>query len=265
MKIGFFDSGLGGLFLLKKVVKVLPQYDYLFLGDLKHSPYGSCSAQAVQDFTRQGVDYLFKNGCQLIVIACNTATILALRKIQQEYLPTHYPQRRVLGVLVPTLEEVVRQKVKRLGVLATVATVNSAVYIQEIKKLDGKIKIYQNAAPLLVPLVENNGLRWASPVLRQYLNPLLAKKVQAIILGCTHYPILKNKIKKIIGSKIRIISQDDIIPIKLADYLKRHPEIEKKLSKNGKIALEVTDLGADFCQTARKWFGRDIKLKLISI
>jgi len=263
MKIGFFDSGLGGLFLLKKVVKVLPQYDYLFLGDLKHSPYGNRSAQAIDNFSQEAVNYLFENGCQLVIIACNTATILALRKIQQEYLPANYPGRRVLGVLVPTLEETTKQNIKRLGVLATAATVNSKVYVKELQKLHGEIKVFQNAAPLLVSLVENDGLRWAGPILKEYLKPLMNKKVEAIILGCTHYPVLKNEIKKIVGYKIKIISQDDIIPAKLADYLKRHPEIEKKLSKGGRITLEVTDLSVDFRRTAKKWFGKEISLKLV--
>lgn len=264
MKIGFFDSGLGGLFLLKKVVKALPQYDYLFLGDLKNSPYGSRSPQAVYDLTCRAVEHLFKNDCQLVILACNTATILALRKIQREYLPANYPDRRVLGVLVPTLEEAIEQGFKRIGVLATAATVKSEVYVKEIKKINKHIKIFQSAAPLLVPLAENNALHLAGPILKEYLRPLLNKKMEALILGCTHYPILKKAIKEIVGEKVKIISQDEIMPKKIAEYLVRHPEIEENISRNKKVAIEVTDLNDDFCRTARKWFGKDISLRLVS-
>lgn len=264
MKIGFFDSGLGGLFLLKKTVKLLPQYEYLFLGDLKNSPYGNRSPEAVYDLTCRAVNYLFKEDCQLIILACNTATILALRKIQREYLSANYPDRRVLGVLVPTLEDVIDQGVKRIGVLATLATVKSEAYSREIKKINSQIKIFQNAAPLLVPLVENDGLRWVEPILKEYLRPLLRKKVEALILGCTHYPILKNRIKKVIGKKIKIISQDEIISKKIKEYLIKHSEIERKISRNRKITLEVTDLSDGFLKLAKKWFGKKINLKTVS-
>ncbi|MEK7160693.1 MAG: glutamate racemase [Patescibacteria group bacterium] len=264
MKIGFFDSGLGGLFLLKKVIKVLPQYDYLFLADLRQSPYGNRSPQVIYDFTREAAEYLFKNDCQIIILACNTASALALRKLQQEYLSTSYPGRRLLGVVVPTIEEVLKYKIKRLGILATKATIESGVYIKEIRKLNSKIRVFQYSAPLLVSLIENNSLRWAEPILRAYLKPLVSKKVEAIILGCTHYAVLKKRVQKIVGPKIKVISQEEIIPQKLADYLARHPEIAGKLSKTGKIIFETTDLGADFCQIAKKWFGKNIDLKLVA-
>ena len=263
MTIGFFDSGLGGLFLLKKAIKVLPRYDYLFLADLKRSPYGNRSPRVIYDFTCEAVEHLFKNGCQIIIVACNTASALALRKLQQEYLSLKYPGRRILGVVVPTIEEVLKYKIKRLGVLATKATTESGVYAAEIKKLNPGIKVFQYSAPLLVALVENDGLRWAEPILRAYLKPLLAKKVEAIILGCTHYAVLKSLAQKIVGPKIRVISQDEIIPKKLAAYLKCHPEMTKKLGRRGKIIFETTDLGADFCRTAKKWFGKNIDLKLV--
>lgn len=264
MKIGFFDSGLGGLFLLKRTAKVLPPGEYLFLADLKRSPYGNRSPQVIYDFTREAIEYLFKNDCQIIILACNTASALALRRLQQEYLPQKYPDRRLLGVVVPTIEEALKYRIKKLGVLATKATIKSGVYVKEIKKRKADIKIFQQAAPLLVPLIENNSLRWAEPILRAYLKPLINKKAEAIILGCTHYAVLKSLVKKIVGPKIKVISQDDIIPKKLADYLARHPEIANKISKTGKIFFETTDLGADFCQTAKKWFGKEIDLKLIT-
>jgi glutamate racemase len=266
MKIGIFDSGMGGLFLMRKIVKKLPQYDYLYLGDTKRTPYGNRSAETVYQFTKKAVDYLFKKNCQLIILACNTGSAQALRKIQREYLPAHYPRRRVLGVIVPTVEKISEADgIKRIGVLATQGTVESKIFEIELKKINPKIKIFQQAAPLLVPLVENNGLKWAEPILKEYLNPLIKKKVEVILLGCTHYPILKNKIRKIAGKKTKVFSQDELIPDKLADYLKRHLEIDKKLAKNRGRIFEVTDMTPHLKTAAKKWFGKNISLKLASI
>lgn len=273
MKIGFFDSGLGGLFIFKNVVKRLPRYDYLYLGDTKRVPYGNRSQETIYQFTRQAVDYLFSKNCQLVILACNTASAQALRKIQKECLPRHYPTRRVLGVIIPTIEATLETKnIKKVGVLATLSTVNSKTFIREFKKTSPKIKVFQQAAPLLVPLVENNGIKWANPILKEYLGPLLNKKVDTIILGCTHYPALKNKIRKIVGKaelssgkKIKVISQNEIIPEKLADYLKRHPEIEKQIEKSGQRIFAVTDITKDFAKTAKKWFGENICLKVVNL
>lgn len=230
MKIGVFDSGLGGLFILRALKKQLPEYDYIYLGDTQRVPYGNRSREAIYHFLEQAVDYLFKENCALIIIACNTASAEALRKIQQHYLPRHYPTRRVLGVIIPTAEEVLTVKnIQRLGVLATQGTVNSGAYVREIKKLNPRIQVFQSAAPLLVPLIENNGAKWSEPILQEYLKPLLRKRVQAIILGCTHYPALKVKIRSMAG--VKVISQDECLSDKLGDYLRRHPEIDKRLSK----------------------------------
>ncbi len=280
MRIGIFDSGLGGLIILKKIVEKLPQYDYLYLGDTKRVPYGNRSQKTIYELTREAVDYLFKKNCQLIILACNSASSQALRKIQKEYLPRHYPSRRVLGVIRPTVEAVAQNKhakaltnrhtridntIKRVGVLATSSTIDSSVFVKEIKKLNPKIKVFQQAAPLLVPLVENDGLKWSEPIIKNYLKPLLNKKVDAIILGCTHYPILKNKIRKLIGRNTEVVSQDEIIPLKLKDYLKRHPETEKRLSKIKGRIFEVTDITDNFKKIAKKWFGRNIQLKEVEI
>lgn len=264
MKIGIFDSGLGGLFILKSIIKKLPNYDFLYLGDTQRTPYGNRSPDVVYQFTKEAVDYLFKKGCFLIILACNTASSLALRKIQREYLPKKYPKRRVLGVIIPTIEEAIKRKVKRIGVLATQSTVASEVFKKEIKKNNPQIKVFQKPAPLLVPLIENNGLKWATPILKNYLKPLIRKKVEIVILGCTHYPLLKNKIRKLVGSNVKALSQDEIIPQKLLDYFKRHPEIEEKLTKKGKKFFEVTDLTIYFQKTAQKWFGENILLKKVS-
>jgi len=266
MKIGVFDSGLGGLFVLRSVIKKLPKYDYIYLGDTKRLPYGNRSQKTIYEFTKEAVEYLFKKDCQLVVLVCNSASAQALRKIQKEYLPKHYPERRVLGVIVPAVESVLQdKKLKRVGILATTSTVNSGVYIKEIKKINSRVKVFQQAAPLLVPLIENGGLEWVEPILKHYLAPLLIKKVNAVVLGCTHYPILKSKIRKMAGKGVKIISQDEIIPRKLADYLKRHPEIDKKLAKNKRREFLVTDITDNFQKTAKKWFGKDVKLKLVDL
>ncbi len=265
MKIGIFDSGVGGLLLLKSISKQLPQYDYLYLGDTKRVPYGGRSQETIYQFTLEAVEYLFQNDCKLIILACNTASTRALRRIQREYLPKYYPDRRVLGVIVPTVETAVQIGSSRIGVLATQATVSSNAIVEEFKKIKPNVKVYQQAAPLLVPLIENDGLQWAGPILREYLKPLLKQKVEAIVLGCTHYPILKRGIRSVVGKGIQIISQDDIVPAKLKSYLQKHPEIEKVLSRRKKIDLRVTDLTEHYEKLSQKWLGSKVKHKLVSL
>ncbi len=263
MKIGIFDSGLGGLVIAKAIFKELPKYDYIYLGDTARVPYGNRSQQTIFEFTRQAVDFLFKQNCALIIIACNTSSAMALRRIQREYLPKKYPNRRVLGVIVPTIEEI-RNTPRKIGVLATTSTIKSHSYKKELMKLNRQIKIFEQEAPLLVPLIENNTLKKSGDILKSYLKPMLAEKVDDILLGCTHYPILKNAIKKIAGKKIKIISQEEIIPGKLKTYLKRHPEIESKLSKKRERLFEVTDKNTNFDEVAKTLFGKKIKFKLVN-
>lgn len=265
MKIGIFDSGVGGLIITKAIRKYLPKYDYVYLGDTKRVPYGSRSHETVYQFTKEGVKYLFeKEYCNLIVLACNTASARALRRIQQEYLPKYFKDKKVLGVLIPTAEEA--SKYKKVGVLATVGTVNSKTFPNEIKKLNRSVKVYQNPAPMLVPLIEAGEEKQVVIFLKKYLTPLKAKshKLEAVILGCTHYPILKKKIKNILPKSVRIISQDEIIPKKLKEYLKVHKEIEKKLSKKGSIKILVTDITENVSLLTKKWFG-NTKPKLITL
>ena len=265
MKIGIFDSGVGGLVLLKSIAKKLPQYDYLYLGDTKRVPYGGRSQDTIYQFTKEAVDYLFQNNCKLVILACNTASTRALRRLQREYLPKHYPDRKILGVIIPTVEVVIELiDINKVGVLATQATVNSDVFIEECIKLNPKLKIYQQAAPLLVPLVEHDGMKWAEPILKHYISPLLKQKVQAIILGCTHYPIFKTALRRLVGKNVNIISQDEIVPAKLLKYLRNHSEIEKTLSKHGKVELRVTDITEHYKTLTRKWFGKDIPIKKVS-
>lgn len=262
MKIGLFDSGLGGLIVTHSVVAALPQYDYVYLGDTARVPYGNRSQEVIYDFTLSAVKFLFQQGCQLVIIACNTASAEALRKIQQEYLPAHYPDRRVLGVLIPAAEEAVQQtRNDNIGVIATRSTVDSGAYLKEIHKLAPHATVTQQTAPLLVPLIENNALQYASPMLDDYLAPLLAANIDTLILGCTHYPLLKQQIQQKVGEGVQLISQDDIIPAKLAAYLQRHSEIEGKLTQNVTQQFFTTDINPTTQEVATTLFEQSVPFK----
>lgn len=265
MNIGVFDSGLGGLTILRAVVRCLPQYNYLYLGDTQRVPYGNRSQETIYQFTKEAVEYLFQQDCQLIVLACNTASTRALRRIQREYLPKHYPDRRVLGVIIPTVEVAKEGRAKRVGVLATTATVESNAFPKELKKIYPEAKVFQQTAPILVPLIENAALKWSGPILESYLRPLLRKKIDTLILGCTHYPHLKPQIQKIVGKNVRIIAQNELIPKKLKTYLERHPEIEQRLTKKKRVHIRVTDLTPAFQVLSKKWFGKTVKLTVCSL
>lgn len=266
MKIGVFDSGLGGLFTLKSLAQKLPDYDYIYLGDTKRLPYGNRSGETIYQFLEEAVEYLFHHDCKLIIVACNTASAEALRRIQQEYLPLHYPGRKVLGIIVPAVEAALKDSsAKKIGVLATQATVDSKTFLREIKKLRRAVRVYQEAAPLLVPMIENDSTNFIDPVLRSYLAPLIRKKIDVLILGCTHYPIIKRRIQKIFGERIKIISENEIISAKLAGYLRQHPEIDKGLSKHGRREFFVTGLTPTTKLLAQKWFGGEIRLKIVTL
>jgi glutamate racemase len=262
MKIGIFDSGLGGLLITHRLIQALPEYDYLYIGDTARVPYGNRSEETIYNFTLQAVEYLFAQDCGLIVIACNTASAKALRRIQQEYLPKHYPDRRVLGVLIPAAEAAVAAtKSRRVGLIATRGTVASRTFDNELRKLDPQVTLTSNPAPLLVPLVENDGLKWAGPILEEYLAPLAS--TDTLILGCTHYPYMKDVIRQKVGEKVAVVSQDEIVPPKLANYLSRHPDLERKLSKGGRRQFQVTDVTDDTRKLARELFSEPIDLELI--
>lgn len=265
-RIGVFDSGLGGLFLLRALVRKLPAYDYVYVGDTKRVPYGNRSPEAVYEFTREAVEYLFqKQRCSVVVVACNTASALALRRLQRELLPQKYPKRRILGVLVPLAEAVGERNFQRVGVLATEATIHSRAITRELQKRTPAIRVFERAAPLLVPLVESGELQWADDIIAAYLRPLLQKGIDGLLLGCTHYPILKRRICRIAGTSVSVISQDDFLGAKLAAYFKRHPEIEKRLSRGGRQAIFVTDKTPIFEKRARQWFGKDVTLRLLDL
>ena len=263
MKIGVFDSGLGGMVIMGSLAEALPQYDYVYLGDAARVPYGNRSHDLVYQFTVAAVDYLFAHGCGLIIVACNTASAEALRRVQQEYLPTHYPNRRVLGVLIPTAEAAADGG-GRVGVLATAGTVASKAYVREIHKLAPHIEVVQAAAPLLVPIIESGEMQWIDPILESYLQPLLDQHITKLILGCTHYPVLKEMIRGKVGDDIRVLSQDEIIPSRLADYLQRNHEIAGTLSTDGTREFLVTDVTPGSRALANQLYGVDIDLLLVN-
>lgn len=279
LKIGFFDSGLGGLTIFKEVVKALPKYSYIYLGDNSRAPYGGRSQEIIYQFTTEGIRELFKRNVQLVILACNTSSSV-LRKIQQEFLPRASLGKRVLGIIIPTAEEVANPHAKNIGILATEATVNSLVFPKEINKIYPKTKVYQQACPLLVPMIEAGEIKWKGLdlIIQKYLKELFkkSKKIDTIILACTHYPIiknkflrnlhfLKNKIKKYLPKNIRVISQGKIVAKKLKDYLKRHPEIEEKLSKTKERIFLTTENSKRIRNLAKLFYGQPIKLEVINL
>ena len=268
--IGIFDSGYGGLTVMKEIVKKLPQYDYLYLGDNARSPYGPRSFNTVYEYTLQAVKWFFDKGCPLVVLACNTASAKALRSIQQNDLPSIDPQKRVLGVIRPTTEVIGNySKTKCIGLLATTGTVASDSYKIEIEKFFPEVKLFQQACPMWVPLVENDEhtTEGADYFINKCISQLLAQSssIDTIVLACTHYPLLMDKIKKIAPSGIKIISQGEIVANSLSDYLDRHPEIGKNLSKNGERHFYTTDSAKDFDKQAAKFYESSVKSQQVHL
>lgn len=268
--IGFFDSGLGGLTILKEVVKKLPQYSYIYLGDNARTPYGSRSGEVIYRFTCEGVEELFKRGAELVILACNTSSAAALRKIQQEFLPKNYPDKKTLGIIIPTAEEIGNMtKSREVGILATEATVNSGAYSSEINKINPGVKVYQQACPLFVPIIEAGEKDWKGLdlAIKKYLNELFlnSRKIDTIILGCTHYAIIEKKIKKYLPNGVKIVSQGQIVSEKIGDYLKRHPEIENKLSKGGERIFLTTENSERIKKLADLFYGEKINIEAINI
>jgi glutamate racemase len=259
--IGVFDSGLGGLTVLRAFLRNLPQYDYLYLGDNARTPYGNKSLDVIYEYTRQAVEFLFGRGCVLIILACNTASAKALRKIQQDWLPSHYPDRRVLGVVIPLAEVGVHMtRYGRIGVIGTRATIETKVYQQELDKLKGDLKVYGLACPLLVPLVEEGwvGRPETNRILKKYLRHLKDRKVDTLILACTHYPFLQKDIERIMGKNCNILNGPEIVADRLEDYLHRHPEIESRVTRNGEVSYFTTDDPERFRRFGEKFLSQTI-------
>lgn len=270
--IGVFDSGYGGLTVLKELLQALPQHDFLYLGDNARTPYGTRSFDVVYEYTLQAVKHLFNEGCPLVIIACNTASAKALRNIQMLDLPHIAPNNRVLGVIRPSVEKVSEMsKNGHVGVLGTVGTVVSESYPIELEKWsDGKVKsTVQEACPMWVPLVENNEIRsqGADYFVKKNIQNILAKdqNMDTLILGCTHYPLLLEQIKKYVPDSIEILTQGQIVADKLVDYLQRHPEMKKRLSTDGTLEFQTTESAYSFEEKAALFMGRKIEAKTVHL
>lgn len=266
--IGVFDSGYGGLTILSKIRETLPQYDYIYLGDNARTPYGTRSFEIVYEFTLQAVNKLFEMGCHLVILACNTASAKALRTIQMNDLPHLDPQRRVLGVIRPTVECIGSITHSRhVGVLATAGTIKSESYPMEIHKLFPDIHVSGEACPMWVPLVENNEAQspGADYFIQKYIDALLHKdqQIDTVILGCTHYPLLLPKIKHFMPDGIEIVSQGEYVAESLKDYLLRHPEIAAKCTQNGKCTFCTTEAEEKFIESASAFLNEDITVKRV--
>ena len=268
--IGIFDSGYGGLTVMKEIVKVLPEFDYIYLGDNARAPYGTRSFETVYKYTLQAVDWLFNEGCHLVILACNTASAKALRTIQLNNLPKTKPIHRVLGVIRPITESINQYtKSNHVGVLGTTGTVLSQSYPIEIAKFFPKISVVQEACPLWVPLVESGEFEspGADYFIKKHLDNILNSDplIDTLILGCTHYPLLISKIRKYISNNIQIISQGEIVSRSLADYLQRHPEIQELCSKSGQYKFFTTDTSDVFPNYASLFFGQQVKAKQLTL
>ncbi len=268
--IGVFDSGYGGLTILEQIRKELPGYDYLYLGDNARTPYGTRSFEVVYRFTLQCVEYLFGQGCQLVILACNTASAKALRTIQQNDLAIIDPNRRVLGVIRPTVEEVGKlTKTNHIGLLATSGTVLSDSYPLEIHKINPDIQVTSEACPMWVPLIENNEHlhEGADYFVKKNIQNLFNndKQIDTVILGCTHYPLLYDKIARELPRGVTIISQGEIVARSLADYLHRHPEMDEKCSKNGHCRYLTTENPGKFSSSASIFLSGDIQAEHVEV
>ncbi|MFT3982195.1 MAG: glutamate racemase [Ferruginibacter sp.] len=262
--IGVFDSGYGGLTVLKTIAATLPQYDYLYLGDNARAPYGPRSFQQVYEYTLEAVKWFFKQDCPLVILACNTASAKALRTIQQNDLERIAPGKRVLGVIRPTAEVIGQySKTGHVGVLGTRGTVLSESYLIEIAKFFPQIQVSQEACPMWVPLIENNEYQkpGADYFVKQHINNLLAKddKIDTVLLACTHYPLLMKKLAWFIPAGVQVLEQGKIVADSLVDYLHRHPEIDEQCSRGGNISFYTTGDTADFDEHAANFFGRPVK------
>src|SRR4051812_43167694 len=268
--IGVFDSGYGGLTVLKEIVRKLPQYDYIYLGDNSRSPYGNRSFETVYHYTLQCVQWLFSQECPLVILACNTASAKALRTIQQNDLPKIDATKRVLGVIRPT-SEIIGQytKNKKVGILATRGTVQSQSYVIEINKFFPDVKVEQEACPMWVPLVENkeHESHGADYFIKKNIGELLKKDrdIDTILLACTHYPLLKKKIEQYVPVDVTILSQGEIVANSLADYLEHHPEMEQQLSQFAHRRFYTTDDTTDFDSQAETFYGESINSEHIDL
>jgi glutamate racemase len=270
MQIGIFDSGFGGLSVFKAIEKTLPEYNYVYLGDSARAPYGNHSHEVISTYVQEAVEYLFTQyDCQVVILACNTASAQALRKLQQEWLPQNYPDRRVLGVIRPVAEKIAEiAPKKKIGVIGTRATIRSKVFTTEIEQqLKGEANVLEQACPLLVPIVEEGFHKRSETkrILKHYLAPLKEAQVDVLINGCTHYQLMEDTIKKIMGKRVLVLDSPQVVADSFADYLQRHTEIETVLAKEGERLFLTTDDQVRFNQLASQFIGSPIKAINVSI
>ena len=268
--IGVFDSGYGGLTILKEIRDRLPQYDYIYLGDNARAPYGSRSFEVIYDYTWQAVQALFDRGCSLVILACNTASAKALRSIQQKQLPLLEGNRRVLGVIRPSTEILgTITHTGHVGILATEGTVKSGSYVIELEKFAPQITVVQHACPMWVPLVENN--EYLSPggtyFLQQDLLSLLQQdpKIDTILLACTHYPVLLETLRALLPEHVQVVSQGPLVAERLGDYLERHPEIAERCSTGGQVEYLTTESAETFDANASRILGKTVSSTHIAL
>lgn len=268
--IGVFDSGYGGLTILREITNVLPEYDYLYLGDNARAPYGTRSFECVYRFTLQAVEHLFSRGCPLVIIACNTASAKALRTIQQNDLPRIDPARRVLGVIRPTVEKIGEiSRNGNIGLVATPGTVASRSYEMEIAKLHPDFRTYALACPMWVPLVENEETETpgAEYFVRRDISRLFGKcaDIDTVVLGCTHYPLLYDTIRRVVPDTVQVVAQGGIVASSLADYLRRHPEMESRLTRGGAVEYLTTEHSGKFAGLASVFLHHAIDARHIDL
>ncbi|MFH1564618.1 MAG: glutamate racemase [bacterium] len=270
--LGIFDSGFGGLSVFKDIAKLLPEYNYIYLGDSARAPYGCRSQNIIYGFSKDAIDFLFDKGCEMIIVACGTASSEALRKLQQEYLPKKYPNRRILGIIRPLAEEAVKTtRFGRIAVVGTLSTIESNSFARELKKADSErrlnlqrggsasanLEINQKACPLLVPLIEEGWIKKPETkmILKKYLRELKQKRVDTLILGCTHYSLLFKEFKRVMGKNCNVLDGGKIVAESLKNYLERHPEIESKLKKESKKVFYTTDDAVAFARLGSRFLG----------
>jgi glutamate racemase len=257
MKIGFFDSGLGGLYMMKEVMDSFKGHDFIYLGDSKHLPYGDKTPEEIYTYTKEGVTYLLNKGADIVVIACNSAsTHTKMTGFYREF-EKKFPNKKIINIVHPTV--LGAKKYSRVGIIATQATIRSHVFRSEFKLSKWKGKLFEKGAPKLVPMIESGNYKNIDKVLGAYINPLVKNKINALVLGCTHYPILKNEIKNILPQKIKIISQEEIIKNVLKNNVK---EIK---NRNSKIEIFLTKITPEINKKIKEWFGKNLKAKSTSI
>ncbi|NCX95338.1 MAG: glutamate racemase [Chitinophagia bacterium] len=261
--IGIFDSGYGGLTVFAAIAELLPQYDYVYLGDNARAPYGNRSFETIHQYTLQAIKWLFDKGCPLVVLACNTASAKALSELQQQDLPCIAPENRVLGVIRPTAEIIGNYtSTGHIGILGTKGTIASGAYKVEIHKFFPDLQVHSQACPLWVPLIETN--EYTQPgaqfFIDKYLEALLSQHsaIDVLLLACTHYPLLIPHIRQYTGNAIKVVAQGGIVAHSLADYLHRHPEMETRLTTNGTAQFYTTDDPTDFNTHATLFYGKPI-------